>query len=170
MLDVTRHGTAPFDAAARPVDGRSRLDLLDQRRQNATSQYCWRTSLVLFRQHGCHRHQPLSARFCLSEGRSRQSRLLGHGMETYRTQLKPFWALGGEHQERRLSRRHAEGHGSVHGPRPKSPAASFCSSPLHRRMRSPRCARPSRCRDRGRRCSCSSDCGCARHPERTGKT
>jgi Xaa-Pro aminopeptidase len=92
MLDVTRHGTAPFDTA-----------LLDRLMEEAGIDVLIATSKhniqYLLGGHrsfffdnmdaiGISRYLPA---FVYAKGAPDKAAYFGHGMETYQTQLKPFW-------------------------------------------------------------------------------
>ncbi len=163
MLDVTRHGTAPFDTA-----------LLDRLMEEAGIDVLIATSKhniqYLLGGHrsfffdnmdaiGISRYLPA---FVYPKGAPDKAAYFGHGMETYQTQLKPFWVAevntksGGSVDVMQKAADY------VRGLLKKAGACRRRACVCARRIRSRRCARPCRMRSSRTRCSCSNGCGCAR--------
>jgi len=92
MLDVTRHGTAPFDTAIldRLMD-EAGLDVLIATSKHSI-QYLLGGHRSFFFDNmdaiGISRYLPA---FVYPKGAPDKAAYFGHGMETYQTQLKPFW-------------------------------------------------------------------------------
>src|ERR1700678_1280605 len=92
MLDVTRHGTAPFDTALldRLMDEAGLDALIATSKHNI--QYLLGGHRSFFFDNmdaiGISRYLPA---FVYVKGAVQKAAYFGHGMETYQTQLKPFW-------------------------------------------------------------------------------
>jgi Xaa-Pro aminopeptidase len=92
MLDTTRHGTAPFDTALldRLMD-EARLDVLIATSKHNV-QYLLGGHRSFFFDNmdaiGIGRYLPA---FVYPKGAPDKAAYFGHGMETYQTQIKPFW-------------------------------------------------------------------------------
>jgi Xaa-Pro aminopeptidase len=92
MLDVTRHGTAPFDTALldRLMDEAGLDVLIATSKHNI--QYLLGGHRSFFFDNmdaiGISRYLPA---FVYPKGAPDKAAYFGHGMETYQTQLKPFW-------------------------------------------------------------------------------
>jgi Xaa-Pro aminopeptidase len=92
MLDTTRHGTAPFDTALldRLMD-EARLDVLIATSKHNV-QYLLGGHRSFFFDNmdaiGIGRYLPA---FVYPKGAPNKAAYFGHGMETYQTQIKPFW-------------------------------------------------------------------------------
>src|SRR5271167_1755084 len=92
MLDVTRHGTAPFATALldRLMDEAGLDVLIATSKHNI--QYLLGGHRSFFFDNmdaiGISRYLPA---FVYPKGQPEKAAYFGHGMETYQTQLKPFW-------------------------------------------------------------------------------
>src|SRR6202030_811404 len=92
MLDVTRHGTAPFDTALldRLMDEAGLDVLIATSKHNV--QYLLGGQRSFFFDNmdaiGIGRYLPA---FVYPKGAPEKAAYFGHGMETYRTKIKPFW-------------------------------------------------------------------------------
>ena len=92
MLDITRHSTAPFDTALldRLMDEAGLDVLIATSKHNV--QYLLGGHRSFFFDNmdaiGISRYLPA---FVYPKGAPEKAAYFGHGMETYQTQLKPFW-------------------------------------------------------------------------------